>query len=298
MNKLNITDNSENNKKFDIEGKKQYKEITFDLFRITLNKINKINSLFEYNNNKKINDLTKKLSNNSININQIKDLSNIIINEFDKIENSIRIIINKPKLNLIYKLKENGKEQIFGRDFVEKNINNIKLIINGKESPLVEYYDLKKGENNVEIKIINKLTDLSNMFYNCKSLKNIEGFESLDIKNIKDLSYIFANCEKLSDIKSLKYWDVSNVENFENMFNSCLSLTDISSLKNWNVSNGKAFNGMFSYCFNISDLSSLKNWNVSNGKDFSGMFYGCSSLSDIESLENWKLKNKYFKIKK
>jgi hypothetical protein len=116
MNKLDKIDknlNNENNKKFEIEKKIQYKEITFDIFKITLNKINKINSLFGNNNNKNIKNLIQKFSDNSFNIYQTKDLSNIIINEFDKIEKCIRIVTKKPKLNLIYKLKENGKEQIF-----------------------------------------------------------------------------------------------------------------------------------------------------------------------------------------
>ena len=37
-----------------------------------------------------------------------------------------------------------GAQQIFRKEFVEKNINNIFLTINGKKSPLIDKCYLKK----------------------------------------------------------------------------------------------------------------------------------------------------------
>ena len=67
------------------------------------------------------------------------------------------------------------KVNIFGKEFVENNKDNIELIINGIKCELSNNYKLEYGENNIQIIIKNKISNLENMFYKCKSLKNIEG---------------------------------------------------------------------------------------------------------------------------
>ena len=59
--------------------------------------------------------------------------------------------------------------KLFGKDFVKNNANNCKIICDNKEYDLVEYFDIndyKKNKNilEIELKIINNLTDMSNMF--------------------------------------------------------------------------------------------------------------------------------------
>jgi len=198
---------------------------------------------------------------------------------------------NKNEINIIYEADEEGFENIFGDEFVKNNRNNIELIINGNKNNLVEEYKLKKGENKVKIIIKNKITNLEKMFYECKSLKNIEELKYLDTKEIKDFSLMFAQCSLISDIKGLENWNVSNGNDFSCMFYECSSLSDIKVLQNWNVSNGNDFSSMFEGCTSLSDIKALENWNVSNGNDFSSMFKGCSSLSDIKALENWNVSN-------
>ena len=174
-----------------------------------------------------------------------------ILDEFNNSNNKY-----KNEINLIYKTDKEDSERIFGYTFVENNKNNIELIINGIKNDLISVYKLKEGENNIKIIIKNKITNLKNMFYNCKSLKNI---------------------------KELEYLDIEDVNNFSGMFYECSSISDIKALQNWNVSNGKDFSYMFYKCSSISDLESLQNWNVSNGNNFKGIFYGCSLLSNIKA---------------
>ena len=47
-------------------------------------------------------------------------------------------------------------------------------MINQLKSQLVEEYQLKEGENKIEIIIKNALNDLEQMFYGCKTLINID----------------------------------------------------------------------------------------------------------------------------
>ena len=196
---------------------------------------------------------------------------------------------NTNAINLIYYLEKEEEQNIFGEEFVKNNINTVELVINGIKSKLIQKYKLKKGENNIQIIIKNKISKLKNMFESCRTLKNIDGLKYLDTKEISDFSYMFDECSSLLDIKSLENWDVSKGTNFSFMFRGCSSLSDIKSLENWNVSKGTNFSFMFRGCSLLSDIKSLENWNVSNGTNFSYMFRGCSSLSAIEPLENWDI---------
>jgi len=197
-------------------------------------------------------------------------------------------------INLIYYVeKDEEKEQnIFGKEFVKNNKDRIELMINRINNKLVEKYRLKKGENNIQIIVKNKLANLKKMFDGCSTLKNIDELKYLDTKEITNFSYMFYGCSSLSDIKSLKNWDVSNGTNFSYMFYGCSSLSDIKSLENWNVSNGTNFSYIFYKCPLLSDIKSLENWNVSNRIDFSNMFSVCLSLSDLKPLEKWNVSNR------
>ena len=149
----------------------------------------------------------------------------------------------KTKINLIYEKKDENNydsyedsNKIFGSKFVENNKDNIKLIINGRESKLIEKYNLKKGVNIIQLIILNKLTNLEGMFDCACTLKNIEELKYLNTKEVNNFSYMFLGCSSLSDIKPLQNWNVSNGNNFEGMFIKCSSLSDIKPLQNWNVS--------------------------------------------------------------
>ena len=194
-------------------------------------------------------------------------------------------------INLIYETEKKRIMNIFGEKFVLNNDNNIELRINGENCDLIKKFELKKGINNIEMIIKNKINNLEYMFYECSSLKNIDDLKNLDVKGIKNFSHIFSGCKSLSDIKSLENWDVSNGINFSNMFCGCKLISDLNPLKEWNISKAKNFSWMFRLCQSITDLKSLQNWDVSNVNNFIGIFSECTKLSDIKSLQNWNISN-------
>ena len=126
---------------------------------------------------------------------------------------------------------EGGYERIFGKSFVKENKENMELIINGEKKDLIDRYKLEEGDNNIILIIKKKITNLSYMFDECKSLKNIEELKYLNIFYCTNFSYMFRGCSSLSDIKSLEKWDVSNGNDFSNMFSECSSISDIKSLE-------------------------------------------------------------------
>jgi len=212
------------------------------------------------------------------------------------------------KINLVYHKNNNNNSKLylndyntykkyynpnrlFGSKFVENNEYNIKLMINGRESKLVEEYDLKEGINNIQMIILNILTNLEEMFSNCISLKNIDELKYLDTREVYSFRSMFVGCSSLTDVNALKDWNVSNGNDFSAMFGACSSLTDINGLINWNVSNGSEYIGMFSRCSALSDIKGLRNWDVSKGKNFTAMFIECKSLKSLKGLENWNVSN-------
>ena len=221
-----------------------------------------------------IKDIIDKLSKNTINIYTIIEY-----------RNKINLIYYKDKNNLDY------SNILFGTNFVKNNKDNIKLIINGIESNLIEKYELKESMNNVQLIINKPLTNLEDMFFNAKSLKNIEELKYLNTEKVNNFSYIFYGCSSLKDIKPIRNWNVSNGINFSYMLFGCSSLLDIKPLMNWNVSNGNNFSYMFCDCSSLKEIKTLRNWNVSNGINFSYMFAYCSSLFEIKTLRNWNVSN-------
>jgi len=100
-----------------------------------------------------INNYNNKNRNYEIlyNINKIKD-NNILFNLRNIIDKSgvknkfnnifdiyCNMNMNINEINIIYNNNDDNKIQLFGYDFVERNKNNCKIIINGKEDELKEY---------------------------------------------------------------------------------------------------------------------------------------------------------------
>ena len=235
-----------------------------------LNQIN--NNYNTKSNNFVINNSKTIMQYNLVNMNQTNNSNkdNDIMND--------KFSMYKSEIKLKYFTNSEGNYNIFGKEFVEKNIFNIDLIVNGKKQFLVNNIELLKGENTIKMIIKNQLSDLSNMFLWCNCLKDIKGLKDLDVKEVKDFSNMFSGCSLITDLTPLQNWNVSNGINFSNMFCNCWKLEDLTPLKNWDVSKGMNFQRMFYGCSSLSDVTPIKNWNVSINSDFSNIFQECTKL--------------------
>ena len=75
--------------------------------------------------------------------------------------------------------------KLFDSDFVDNNKEKCKIIYNGKEIELKEYFDLKKFDKNkhlltIKLKGINNITDASGMFSECNSLLSLPDIHKWD----------------------------------------------------------------------------------------------------------------------
>ena len=298
-------------------------EKTSNFCRNILNKIIYIHSLFNDQQNKKLENLKKDLECNFIIEPPIDDLSNVISEELDLF---IQYLKNKDRGKDIDKDKNKDKNKdkkeiqqkkgvesvpykneitftyyldpiftqanIFGYTFLNNNKDNIDILINGEKTDKKSYFNLEPGYNELKMIIKNKITDLSYLFNDERDgLRNIDELKYLDTSNVTNFSHVFNYFSKLSDITPLSNWNVSKGINFSYMFYECSSLSNIEPLENWDVSNGTNFEQMFTGCERLKNLQPLKNWNVSNSNNFSRMFKNCKQITNVTPLENWNVSN-------
>ena len=81
-------------------------------------------------------------------------------------------------INIIYDInKEKGdKINLFGYKFVENNKNNCKMIIDNMEYEITNKYDIKNYKYNrlsIKLKGIEKISDMSHMFFACPLLSSL-----------------------------------------------------------------------------------------------------------------------------
>ena len=123
------------------------------------------------------------------------------------------------------------------------------------------------------------VTDMSNMFYGCSTLKQID-LSNFNTSNVVDMSRMFFNCRLLKTL-DLTSFDMSKVAEVDCMFLSCSSLEEVD-VSNWNTSNMKSFYRMFSGCEKIKKLN-IANFNFANVTTASSMFEDCKQLESIDS---------------
>ena len=116
------------------------------------------------------------------------------------------------------------------------------------------------------------ITDMENMFYNCRNLQTIP---QIDTSNVTDMFSMFNICSSLQTISLI---DTSNVTNMSYMFQGCSNLQTIPLLDTSNVTN---MHLMFGAC---SSLQAIPQINTSNVTNISYMFRNCSSLQTIPQL--------------
>ena len=263
------------------------------------------NKKFE-NNNNEIKKNSQINNNNEINIDQDNNIIGEINITEDDIGKKIQII------NSYEELKRKGELKYFNYydkdDSKRENEKEIKanctIIINDQNIGFSYSYSFQKvGKYKIKYIFKNNLTKLNFMFYNCKSIINLD-FSNFNTQDIINMEYMFFSCSSLTNL-NLSNFNAQNVINMKFMFYKCKSLSNLDlsifntentiymeymfayyeSLKAVNLSNFKTekvtnMNSMFLWCESLKNLN-LLNFNTKNVNDMKYMFSNCHSLTNL-----------------
>lgn len=185
--------------------------------------------------------------------------------------------------------------------YIQSNGN---ILANSNSNHLFYLFTKVKTINNIEFFSTIKTTDMSNMFEECRNLKNLN-LSSFDTSNVTDMSSMFSVCMNMANL-NLSSFITKNVTNMYRMFHYCwvnypdLSTFDTSSvttmkemfkytnlyrldLTNFDTSSVTDMSGMFSTNYSLDGLN-LSSFNTSNVIDMTLMFE-YSGYSDINGLD-------------
>ena len=192
------------------------------------------------------------------------------------------------KIEIKYFAQTPKKIRLFGKKFVENNLNKCFLIIDGKEFELCEYYK-KENQELKELTIIlvkkKPIENMTEMFKNCKCLTSVIKKQWREQKVI-NMSYMFCGCEKLNELDFFSEINVSEVKDFSYMFNKCNSLKAINEPLNFNIAKAEKLNCMFNECQLLEKIDGISEFITDNVEDMSSMFNECKKLKEID-LSGW-----------
>ena len=211
-------------------------------------------------------------------------------------------------IHIIYKPKKDNKDKtrIFGKKFVKNNKYKAKIIYNGNEYELKEYFeDIIHDDDKYEIRLILRIfediIDLGGMFSGCDCLysfpddgiieENINNYQlsnSIEWKEESTNNKNF-NIETKSSTKKnfLELLNTSKVTNMIGMFNGCKSLISLPDISKWDTSNVTNMIAMFYECQSLISLPDISKWNTSKVTNMIGMFNECNSLISIPDVSKW-----------
>ena len=229
------------------------------------NDINKeiriLNSFEEYQRNNKVWWIEKQYYNKYENEKEIKDNTEIYINN------------NKIVFNYYHTFNNKGKYII--KYLFSNLLTKTCFMFIGCDSLIS--IDLSKF--NTE-----DVTNMSCMLSECKSLININ-LSNLNTQNVQDISEMFCKCESLINI-DLSSFNTQNVIDMSGLFGDCYSLKNID-LSNFNTQNVKDMRSMFLGCKKLIKVN-LTNFNTQNIVDMSFMFAECLLLKKENIIANNK----------
>lgn len=172
-------------------------------------------------------------------------------------------------LNCMFHSCENLDHITFGEGFNTSNVTNMSKMFFGCRS-------LKS----LDLQIFNtsKVIDMGSMFEGCESIVSLD-LSSFDTSSLISMSRMFGDCKAMKEL-DLSGFDTSGVTGMSGLFSGCSSMEyiDLSHLSTSNVIN------MISMFMNCTSLiyADLSGFDTSRVSDMSWMFFGCGKLTSLD----------------
>lgn len=128
-------------------------------------------------------------------------------------------------------------------------------------------------------------TRMRGIFHSCISLIKAPAMRNMNLVNqVTEVRDLFYNCNSLSEFTNIDDFDTQYVRSFYYMFYNCLSLTEIPF--NIDTSSGVSFTGMFRYCRVLETFNQTNNeFDFTYARDYQQMFWDCHNLKIIPDVE-------------
>ena len=192
----------------------------------------------------------------------------------------MNIIINKINfIKCIYEIKKDDiakeieiiSDKLGFEDKIQNEgiLKQVKIIINGEiESNILKYKFNKEGDYIIYLIFNNDLTNMSYMFYNCSSLKELN-LLSFNTNQVTNMSYMFYNCSSLKEL-NLSSFNTNQVTNMSFMFYNCSSFEQLN-LLSFDTNQVTDMSYMFYNCSSLKELN-LSSFNTNQVTDMRMMF--------------------------
>ena len=136
------------------------------------------------------------------------------------------------------------------------------------------------------LKVTDKVTDMSYMFYNCSNLTQLDT-SNWDTSQVTNMYCMFRSCSLLTEA-DLSNFKTDLVGNMSYMFSDCKSLTQLD-VSNFVTSNVTDMLSMFYNCNNLTSLD-VSNFDTSKVTNMKNVFRGCSLLTSLD-VSNFNTSN-------
>ena len=92
---------------------------------------------------------------------------------------------------------------------------------------------------------------------NGKYLINFSKYGVIKKELLIDMSYIFYECSSLKELPDISIWNMEKINNISFMFYSCSSLTSLPDISKWNTENILNMNSLFNECSSLKSLPDI-----------------------------------------
>ena len=174
------------------------------------------------------------------------------------------------------------------------NISKWNINSDPKLNKLIDNYS-KEISDKIDIDLKNKIeewirlhviTNMSYLFYGCKSLKELPDISKWDLSNVMDISHLFCGCLSLEELPDISKWNTRNVKDLNGIFENCSSLTFIPDISKWKFKNKININNIFRGCKSLKSLPDISKWNLKYSS-----INQISSQKNTKASEDWKYNN-------
>ena len=102
------------------------------------------------------------------------------------------------------------------------------------------------------------IVNMSNMFFQCLSLKSIpDDISEINTDNVIDINNMFYGCSNLTSLPDISKWKTDKVENMKGLFQKCSSLLSLPDISIWNINNAIDISYLFCGCRTLINLPNI-----------------------------------------